>query len=317
MPANGRDLYIDKMLSNMALGYRPEGMIADMIAPIAQVPQQSGYFPIFSRADRLRVEDTRRAPGTRANQIQESVGSGTFFCTNYALGSPVTLEDRANADPIMLQGIINGKTQLVLDKLFLDWEVRVASQVTSGSNVGSYSATGSGWNDYTNADPLGDVQTAIKNIQDTTGKHPNRVTFGRNAWDSFRRNTSIRDIVHGTNNGGGYVNRAQAAALLEVDEVLVGDAYQNTGAEGLAESLDQIWDDNVLVSYSPMTAQREVPAFMYTFRWAAAGLPQLQVERHPYDSRTKSEDIEAGYYQDEKIVGDEYGFLLVGVNSSQ
>ena len=42
----------------------------------------------------------------------------------------------------------------------------------------------------------------------------------------------------------------------------------------------------------------------------------MMVERHPYDSRTKSEEVEVGYYQDEKITGDEYGFLIINVTSS-
>ena len=42
----------------------------------------------------------------------------------------------------------------------------------------------------------------------------------------------------------------------------------------------------------------------------------MTVERHPYDSVIKAELIEAGYYQDEKITGSTYGFLLTAVNSS-
>jgi len=42
----------------------------------------------------------------------------------------------------------------------------------------------------------------------------------------------------------------------------------------------------------------------------------MQAERHPYDSRTKCDDIEVGYYQDEKILASEYGFLISAVTSS-
>jgi hypothetical protein len=38
----------------------------------------------------------------------------------------------------------------------------------------------------------------------------------------------------------------------------------------------------------------------------------MQVERHPYNSRTKTDDIEVGYYQDEHVVGESLGFLLTG-----
>jgi len=58
------------------------------------------------------------------------------------------------------------------------------------------------------------------------------------------------------------------------------------------------------------------PAFAYSIRWSAPGLPNMQAERHPYNSRTKSEELEIGYYQDEKVTGAEYGFLLTACNSS-
>jgi hypothetical protein len=55
---------------------------------------------------------------------------------------------------------------------------------------------------------------------------------------------------------------------------------------------------------------------MYSYRWAAGGLPNMQAERHPFDPKTKSEEVEVGYYQDEKITGSDYSFLLTAVNSS-
>ena len=39
--ATGRALHIDAALSQMAMGYRPEGFIADMIFPTVQVAKQS------------------------------------------------------------------------------------------------------------------------------------------------------------------------------------------------------------------------------------------------------------------------------------
>lgn len=314
MSATGRDLHIDQALSNMAMGYRPAGFIADMVFPTVPVQKQSDLYYEFSRADRLRVKDTRRAPGAEANQIFENLSSGTFFCNNYALKAPVTLEDRENADPVLLAGLVNGRAQYVLDHLLLDWEVRLASQVTSGANVGSYSAVSSAWNG--SGDPLGDLNTALDNVHDSTGIRPNRIVMGEDAWRSFRRDSTVRNLIFGTNNGGGYANRAAVADLLEVDEVMIGGAFQNTGDEGLSESLSKIWGDNVLAYYAPSAPRIDAPSFGYSFRWSRPGIPSMAIERHPYDSRTKSEEIEAGYYQDEKITGAEYGFLLTAVNSS-
>jgi hypothetical protein len=312
--ATGRALHIDQALSEMAMGYRPQGFIADMIFPTVQVQKQSDAYVIFDRADRLRIDRTDRAPGTYARRVTEDVGSGTYFAKNYALASAIPIEDKANADPVFLMGMINNKAQYLLDKLMLDWERRVALQVTSGSNVGSYTAVASAWNGAGN--PLGNINTAIDNVRGSTGVRPNRIVMGIDAWLSFRRDATVRNIIFGSNNGGGYPSVRQVAELLEVDQVHVGGAYYNAGQEGVSESLSTIWGDNVLIYHAPASPSKEMPSFGYNFRWAAAGLPNMQVERHPYDSRRKAEDVEVGYYQDEKITGSTYGFLIRAVNSS-
>lgn len=314
MGATSNDLYIDPLLSEMAIGYRPEGHIADMIMPIVTVGKQSGIYTVFDRGDRLRQRTTARAPGQEANMIEQEVGTGTYYANNYALKAPVTIEDRANADPIFLNGIINGRTELVLDSLLLDYELRVANLVTSGSNVGSSAGVNSAWNGA--GDPLGDINAAIDNVHYSNGVMPNRVAFGIEAWKSFRRDSTVRNLIFGTNNGGGYPNTSQVSQLLDIPNIYVGGAFQNTGDKGLTEALSTIWKDKVLVYYAPESPTIERPSAFYSFRWADAGLPNMQVERHPYDSRKKSEEVEVGYYQDEVITASTYAFLLDAVNSS-
>ena len=323
MGAKSHDLHIDALRSEMAMGYRPDGSIAGDIMPIVNVDKQSDLYVVFSRAARLRRVPTARSPGKQANLIDEPVGSASYRCLNYALKAAVTLEDRSNADPVFLDQIIDGRTRLVLDLLNIDWELRVANLVNSGSNVGSFSSVASAWTDGVNATPVGDINTVIDNAYDRTGKRPTDLVFGLTAWRLFRRSTEARNLIFGTNNGGGFVSRQATADLFEVDRIHVGEAFRNTGQElpdaggvNAGETIAKIWDNNVLVSYRPTAPSREEPSFAYSFRWVRPGLPNMTVERHPFDSRTKSEEVEVGYYQDERITGSEYAFLLEDVNSS-
>ena len=258
--AVGRELHIDIPLSNVALDYRPHEMIADMLCPVVPTPNISGQIPTFSRKDRLTTEDDHRAPGTAARSIHRTVGSDSFLCKNRALNFPVNIEDRYNADPIYVQKLFNNAVEYLKGKLMLNWERRIALQVNSTSNVGSSSAVSSAWSDSTdgNSDPLGDLNTALDNVQDTTGVRPNRITFGLTSWRLVRRHNNVRNLVFGTNNGGGYVSRQQIADLLEVEQVLVGEAYRDANAEGLSESITKLWDNNVLVSYSPQSPSTDV-----------------------------------------------------------
>lgn len=307
--AVGRDLYLDLPLSQTVVDYRQEGMIADMIAPVVPVYKQSGAIIEFSQADRWRIVDDRRAPGTEAKRFTIDVSSSLYYCANHALQTGVTIEDRNNADPVFAAHLLTNGATMLTDKLQLNWENRIGLKVTSTTNVGSSAAVSSIWTGA-GADPILDLNTAIDNVRYATGYRPNRMVFGPKAWDGFRRHSTVRNIVYGTNNGGGFVNQTQVRALFEMEQVMVAGTFKNTAEENIAASISAIWGPSVLVYYTPMTSSIDRPSFMYSYRLSAPGIPNMQVERHPYNSKTKTDDIEVGYYQDENIVGKRFGFLV-------
>lgn len=314
MGATAKDLHVDKVLSQMAMGYRPAGFIADMIFPMVRVDKQSDIYTEFDRGRRLRRQDTQRTPGTEAHLVNQDFGSATYYARNYALKAGVTIEDKANADPAFLRDIINGRVELIMDDLMLDKEMRVAALVNNTANVGSSSAVSSGWNLAGHV--LTDMNAALDAIRYSNGVKSNIVVMGPEAWDSARRDATVRNLIFGTNNGGGYASEAAFADLLGIDKFVVAGSFKNTGAEGQAESIASVWGDNVFVGYNAETPNRERPSFGYDFRWVGNGLPNMQVERHPWNSRTKSEEIEVGYHSDEKVTGSSYGYLILAVNSS-
>jgi len=314
--STGRDLHIDRLLSQMAIGYAENITIAGTIAPTVTVDKQGDLYSVFSRADAYRREDDKRSPGREANKITRSISSDNYYALNYALKYPITIEDRENADPVFRQNLWNNAAMYVTDKLMLNWEVRVANLVNNTSNVGSSAGVASEWDAAASSDPIGDMNTALDNVQDLTAQRPNRLVFGLDAWRSIRRNEQVLNRVFGSTNRQGFATRDQVAALLEVDRIHVGEAYQNTANEAQAESLAKVWGDNVAAIYTPDAPSRDRPSFMYSYRWTPTGVPNMQAERHPYDPKTKTEEVEVGYYQDEKITGSEYAFLLLAVNSS-
>lgn len=309
--AVGRDLYLDLPLSQTVVDYAQANGVAGTIAPVVNVLKQSGAITEFSQADRWRVEDDRRAPNTEAKRISIDVSSSLYFCNNYALQMGVSIEDRNNADPIFAARLIDGRARIITDKLMLNWENRVGLMVTSASNVGSSAAVTSIWNvPEGDGNPVLDLNVAIDNVYYATGYRPNRAVFGPRAWDAFRRHKNVRNLIFGVNNGGGYANTKQVGELLELEMVSVAGVFKNTAEENIARSLSTIWGPSVLLYYAPMNPSVDVPSFMYSYRVAAPGIPNMQVERHPYNSKTKSDDVEVGYYQDELIVGSRFGFLV-------
>lgn len=318
--AMNKDIHIDQNLTNVAINYRPGNLIADMIAPIVTVGKQSDYYPVWSQADILRIESAARARGTEANKITMGVSSGTYYAENYALKTDLTIEDRVNMDAAYVAELRNGRARFLTGKMGMVWESRVANQVTSTSNVGSSTAVESAWTDYTagNSTPFEMIMTGIDVVQDTTGYRPNRILASGQAHRNLRRHDDIIDYLHGDTGTGSprIASRQQLAQLFEVDQYLVGEAYQNTADEGQSQSLSPIWGDHFLIYYAPPAPSTQEPSFMYSFRWNAPGLPAMTVERHPFNTKTKSEEIEIGVYQDEVITSSALSYLITNVTSS-
>jgi len=315
----GRSLHVDKYLSNVAINYRPQGMIADLIFPMVGVGNQSDLIKTYSQADLFRIEDDKRSPGTQANRIQLQVGSDFYFANNYALKGEVTVEDRKNADPAFIRDLEATKVMNIKDKLMMQWELRLSSIVTNATNVNTIYLVGSAWADYTNSNPWADVNTALDYFWDSTGYKANNILFGEEAWRNAKRNDTIINKTKSTGVDGGDMDatESQVAALFGVDRVLVGAGQYNSADEGQGLSLTSLWGDDVFIYYAPTRPNLETPSYGYSFRWTKPGLANMSVERHPFDSKTKTDEFEVGYYQDEKVTATSFGITISSVNSSQ
>jgi hypothetical protein len=319
-----RELHIDTHLTNLAINYRPQNFIADQIAPIVSVDKESNSYPIFSRFENFAIEDTTRSRGTEAKKITRSVSSANYQARNYALGFDVTIEDLSNMDQAFRGELDLGAAKYLVGKLGLDYERRVITLGAAAASVSTTFVPNSAWNAPVGAnqgDPFSQVMQMIEQVQSQVGQRPNSVLVGWRAWNLMRRNVNMRNLINGTNNRGGPVTRDQVANVFEVDRFLVSEALWHTANENAVNSGQLTANplaDKLIVYYAPMAPSREDPSWMYSFRWTPNGYPApFTVERHAYDTRKKVETIEAGYFQDEKITGPEYGAILAGVGSGQ
>ena len=315
----GGRVHVDRHLTNVALNYRPSGFIADQIAPIVPVMKRSDSFINYTQADMFRRESALRADGDRAKIVKFGASSDFYNVKNYALAFQMTLEDEVNRDPEYRMLTEENRVRFLMDKHSIDWETRVASLALVTTNVGSTVTVASAWTDAVNAVPVSNVMTVMNNLFLGTGYAANRMLFGYRAWNNFIQANQVRNSVMNPNvSGGGSLPMADAVArFFGVDRVLVGAATRNTADEAQAQTLSDIWGDNVLIYYAPPAPSVEFPSWMYSFRWSAPGLPNMNVERHPYDTHHKVYEVEVGYHQDEKITNAAFCHWLRAVNSSQ
>lgn len=312
--ATGRDLHVDVPLSNAIINYRTEGLLGETIFPVVPVMKQSNMIPEIPLGEFLRSEIAYRAPGTEANKVKFNISTQTYFCKNYALKFPLTIEDRENADEIW-QVRQNGAF-LITDLIRIQKELRVFNAINSSSNVNTVFLPSSAWNAGANAgDPISQINKMFYRVQDSTGFRPNNLLFGLSAFRTFMVNTVVRGILFP--HGGGLASEQNAAQLFSAN-IFLNVGYYNTGGENFTATLAGFFDDAVFAWYNPPGGSiGPLPRYSATMRWTVPGVPNMAVEVHPFDSKIKSEEIEVGVYDDEKILNKNLGIILKGVNSGQ
>lgn len=311
MGITARDVHIDRPLSNLVVGFEPVGTIVQNFLPIVDVAKQSDLYFKYDKGDFFRVPaTTERAPRTKGRTAQFNVSSDSYYATNYALVDEMDYETLVNQDnPLKLD---EKAARNLFNLLTLDMENRVASQITSGSNMGGTAAVSSKWDSSTagTSDPFGDIATAKESIRSTTGLEPNTIILGKECYNALIRHADIIDRIKYVQRG--VVTEDLLASLFDVQNVYVGKSIINTAAENLTDSFSDVWGKNtVLAHFSAPETDGRNPSLMYGFRWTNPmfGAP-FAVEKWDDPDHRNFTNLRVQYYQDEKITASELGYLL-------
>ena len=309
----GRDLHIDTPLSNLAIkAFQGSGsFIAQNIFPIIPVGKQSDKYYTIDKDSWLLMPNTRRAPKTSPKRIEFKVSSDGYFADNYALAGENSLEDLANADNALQ--LRQNTTNIVIEGLLRDYEDRVARLVTSATNLGSGTLlTGTNkWNDYVNSDPMADVTTAHAFIRNRTGLAANTMVIDKDTVSVLRRHPLLLDMYKYT--AGGQITVDQLKQAFDVQTVLIGEGIKNMAKEAGTASIVNIWGNNAILARVEQAISLQTATFGLSFRWTPAGIAvPMQVTRYnDPDPGRKTEVVEAGYYQDEKIVAADLAYGIM------
>lgn len=315
-PSTGRDLHVDVPLSNVVVGRRPEGFIADALLPITPVSKQSDIYYKYNHGHFRRHETnlTRRAPGTEARKVHFTVTSDTYFAPNYALGTDWPVEDEVNADEVLAWSETSAIN--LTDRLMVDYELRIADLAVTTGNVQTVTSINTAWSNTTGSRPLDDMLNEREQFRQRTGLLPNIAIIPEQVMTYLRRNDQLRDVLFGDR--GGLVQDAQLATLLGVGQVLVPAAQVNTFGETETEngswSLADAWGSHFWLARVNLLQGRFTDTWMNAFRWTSPllGVP-FAVQRHPFDAKKKIFELEVGYYQDEKIVSNDLAIRVQSV----
>jgi len=317
-PSTGRELHVDVPLSNVVVGRRPEGFIADQLMPITAVGKQSDMYWKYNHKEWYRnvPEGTLRAPGTEAKKVSMTVASDTYFAPNYALGAEWPVEDEVNADAVLQWS--RNQALFVTDRLMMDYELRVAALAVASASVATIFLASSGWNTSART-ALTDLLSWRDSFKDISGLMPNTLVIPRKVMTKLRLNDQIRDTLFGDR--GGVATAQQIAGLLDIDRVLLPQSQVNTAVEADPQTgtFADVWEGtgNLWFARVDTLAGMFTDTWLQSFRWTSPlfGTP-MAVQRYPFDAKKKMYGLEVSYYQAEKLVSSDLAIRVSSLTST-
>ena len=305
-----RSVHIHQPLTNMSVGYHPEGMIAEQVAAVVPVAKESDFYYIWNKSDALRRVDTRRADGTRANRVDYGYSRAVYACDEYALEMQITDRQRRNADSELKLEL--AKIRRLQDSIKLDQESRVADLYTTTANyAGTNFATLSGVNQWNNASFVGSIETVLDDARETVRKltfsnaRPNMVILPEAVAKVVKRDSKVREILKYTHSDL-LVNGDLPPTLWNM-KVVIPSVVENTNREVFGSDTAvgaDVWGKHVVLTMRPTAPSLDTLAHVYIMRNRDALVETWR------DEPTSSNWYRVGYIQVEHLVSNVAGYLL-------
>lgn len=329
MTPTPNDVHINAVLGSISVAYMQsdEGFVATKAFANIPVQKISDYYRVFNRADWNRNMMKKRAPGTKAERIETSYSTASYFCEEWALADTVQDETRGNADSDF--DLDADAAELLARMALINREVEwVKKYFVTGIWTGATEKAGHATlNDSTHvifwnlpaSTPIENVKQAKRACHLKTGYKPNIGIFGAEVWDALLVHPDIlaRVIGGSTNANPASVNKALIAALFELDEILVMEGLINAAAEGLTESMSYIGGKNALLVYRAPRPGLKTVSGGYTFSWAGLGFGAtggLGARVWTHREEQEHQDVhELQVYYDMKLVAADVGAFILNV----
>jgi len=278
MQPTAGDLHVNAPLTNVSVAFmqKAENFIATRVFPNVPVAKQSDLYWTFDRGDLNRDEMEERADGTESAGGGYGTATDNYFAKVYAFHKDISDRQRGNADAQFnldrnATNFVSTKALIKREKLFAGRYLTTGVWTFNRAGVAAGPVAGTSvlqWNDA-NSDPIGDIRTAKRQMLESTGVEPNKLTLSTDVYDTLVDHPDIIDrLKYGTMTGSAVkATMADLARLFEVEEVIVSKAVENIAKEGQASVHRFIVTKAALLSYSPPAPDLETPSAGYIFSW--------------------------------------------------
>lgn len=312
-------VHVDAILTNISVAYmqKAENFIADKVFPVVPVDKQSDKFFTYTKNDWLRDEAQPRTDGTESVGSGYNITTGTYYADVYAIHKDIGDQTRANADaPI---NVDREAAEFVTHRLLLRREIQFMNDFMTG---GVWGTTASGvasgastnefvqWDDYTNSDPIEDIEAAKSGILSVTGFEANTLVLGYDVFRQLKNHPDLVDRIKYTSSQ--TITADMLARMFDIERVLVSKSVKATNAEGATGAYSFTSGKTALLAHVAAAPGLLTPSAGYTFAWTgvSGGLGQTVGTSSFRLESLKATRVEAELAFDNKVIASDLGYFF-------
>lgn len=315
-------------LSNMALSYyqNDSKYFARTIFPICPVTLSSDNYYIFDKEDLLRDNWHRKPAYGKVDPAVLSEHTETYACDvdQMIMGidqiRQTDLTRRmgpTTRDPKMQRTrAVASQANIHQDRIFAENFFKTGVWNNEFTGIDSTNPNSQQFIKFSNAnsDPVAFVEQKATEMEESTGRRPNRIALGVNVYNALKKHPGILERVKysGSTANPAMVNTNVLSQLFEMDRVSVQRSIMNKADLGEAAKMEYIGDPNAfLLAYATDSPAVDEPSAGYIFTWDMLGNGNiLPILNYLGENGTHSEFIEGLMATDMKKTADDLGMFF-------
>jgi len=302
-------IHQNKALERISVAFQPMGLVASAFSPMVPVMKETDIYYHYSK-DNLRVPETLWADRDIPNQSIWNLSTATYSLSRHALRDLVTDRMRSNADKAVKPDIdtTEGLTHQILLRREIDL-FTIINTAANWANITSLSSTQVWTADTTLSNPIVFVNSATTAIRRNSGKIANKIIMSDPAFKAAKEHQSIVDRIKHTS--AESVGESLLATLMNLQSVHVSGGVENTGEEGVGDTLTDVATDLALIVYNEPSAGLRKPSAFYTF--VKQGNTSAFRVRKNRDQDREGDWIEVSSWYEHKVISSDCAFAINNV----
>ncbi len=318
------NLYLTQM--SMAYFQSAEKYVAEAIFPICPVQLSSAKYYEFDKASLLRDNMTVKPQFGKVAPAQMGLLDHSYSCTVYQVIAGIDQFEALNfrrtrapgvADPRIAQmQFIASQARLHEDVLFANTYFKPGAWKNEWTGSTAYNTASKTFVKFSNdkSDPVKLFDDLCTQIEQNTGRRPNRLGLGKETFNTLKNHPSIIERVKysGSTANPATVNERVLAELFGLEKVAVLSSIYNKAGLGAQESMNFTCDPKAaLLAYATNAPRIDEPSAGYIFTWDMLGDGQyMPVVQYEGENGTHSEFIEGLLAIDMKKTADDLAIFL-------